>query len=68
MSLRERAAFAKSGSDAAEWENAGEHVSFTFRNENFPIFLIAVYAKNEKANLTKAERNELAKQSEVFPL
>ena len=26
-----------------------------------PVFLIAAYAKNEKVNLTRAERNELAK-------
>jgi hypothetical protein len=29
MSLRERAGFERFGSDAMEWENAGEHVSST---------------------------------------
>ena len=47
-------------------KRGGARVVYIFRNENFPIFLIAVYAKNEKANLTKAERNELANQSEVI--
>ena len=32
---------------------------YYFHNESFPIFLLTVYAKNQKANLTKAERNEL---------
>jgi hypothetical protein len=27
--------------------------------EAFPLFLLNVYAKNQQANLTKAERNEL---------
>jgi hypothetical protein len=26
-----------------------------------PVFLLAAYGKNEKANLTKAERNAMAK-------
>jgi hypothetical protein len=26
-----------------------------------PLFLLTVFGKNEKANLSKAERNELAK-------
>lgn len=36
-------------------------VVYYFHNETMPIFLLAVFAKNEKANLSKAERNELAK-------
>jgi hypothetical protein len=47
-------------------KRGGARVVYILRNENFPIFLIAVYAKNEKANLTKAERNELAKQADVI--
>jgi hypothetical protein len=27
----------------------------------FPVFLLAVYGKNEKANLSNAERNSMAK-------
>lgn len=42
-------------------KSGGARVIYILRNEGFPIFLVAVYAKNEKANLTKAERNELAK-------
>jgi hypothetical protein len=37
-----------------------------FRNGNFPIFLIAAYAKSEKENLTKAERNELARMADAI--
>jgi hypothetical protein len=34
-------------------------VIYYFHSEAFPVFLLTVYAKNQKANLTKAERNEL---------
>ena len=30
-----------------------------FRNEATPVFLLSVFAKNEKANITAAERAEL---------
>ena len=39
---------------------------YILRNEKFPIFLIAAYAKNEKDNLTKQERNELAKLADAI--
>jgi hypothetical protein len=48
-------------------KRGGARVIYIVRNEAFPIFLIAVYAKNEKDNLTKRERNELAKRAdEIF--
>ncbi len=34
-------------------------VIYYFHNEAFPVFLLTVYAKNQKANLTKAERNDM---------
>jgi hypothetical protein len=36
-------------------------VIYFFHNETLPVFLFAVYGKNEKANLTRAERNAMAK-------
>jgi hypothetical protein len=42
-------------------KRGGARVIYIPRNENFPIFLMAAYGKNEKANLSKNERNELAK-------
>jgi hypothetical protein len=32
-------------------------VIYYYRNEKLPLFLLTAYAKNQKANLTKAERN-----------
>jgi len=34
---------------------------YYFYNDTIPVFLLTVFAKNEKDNLSKAERNTLAK-------
>ena len=47
-------------------KRGGARVIYILRNESFPIFLIAAYPKNEKENLTKAERNELAKMADAI--
>jgi hypothetical protein len=39
-------------------KSGGVRVIYYFHSENFPLFLLTVYSKNQKANLTKAERNE----------
>jgi mRNA-degrading endonuclease RelE of RelBE toxin-antitoxin system len=45
----------------AQWrgKRGGVRVIYYFYNESIPVFLLNVFAKNEKANLTKAERNEM---------
>jgi hypothetical protein len=40
-------------------KRGGFRVVYYLHNETFPLFLLTVYSKNQKANLTKAERNEL---------
>ena len=48
-------------------KRGGARVVYIVRNEGFPLFLITAYPKNEKDNLTKKERNELAKRAdEIF--
>jgi hypothetical protein len=48
-------------------KRSGARVIYILRGEAFPVFLIAAYAKNEKENLTKRERNLLAKRAdEIF--
>ncbi len=41
-------------------KSGGARVIYIYHNAGMPIFLLAAFAKNEKANLTKAERNALA--------
>jgi hypothetical protein len=36
-------------------------VIYYYHNERLPVFLLAAYAKNEKANLSKAEKNAMKK-------
>ena len=47
-------------------KRGGARLIYILRNKSFPVFLIAVYRKNEKANLTKKERNDLAKIADLI--
>ncbi|PCI40977.1 MAG: addiction module toxin RelE [Rhodospirillaceae bacterium] len=42
-------------------KSGGARVVYFYHNDEMPIFLFAVFAKNEKDNLTKTECNELKK-------
>jgi len=42
-------------------KSGGVRVIYYFHDETFPLFLLTVYSKNQKANLTRAERNEFTK-------
>ena len=41
-------------------KRGGARVVYYFYNESFPILLLALYAKNEKADLTAVEKREFA--------
>ena len=41
-------------------KSGGVRIIYLFAGENLPIFLLAVFAKNERANLSKAELTALA--------
>ena len=42
-------------------KSGGVRVIYYFHNEQMPLYLLTVFGKGEKVNLSKAERNELAK-------
>jgi hypothetical protein len=44
-------------------KSGGARVIYLFGGESAPVFLLAAFAKNEKSDLSKAERNALAKLS-----
>ncbi len=44
-------------------KSGGFRTIYYFGGDDVPIFLLAVYGKSRKADLTKAERNELARLS-----
>ncbi len=41
-------------------ESGGVRVIYYFHNKSMPLYLLTLFAKNERANISKAERNELA--------
>ena len=41
-------------------KSGGVRVIYYYHNETIPLFLLTVFGKGEKANITKAERNGLA--------
>jgi hypothetical protein len=44
-------------------KSGGARVVYIWRNQRFPVFLITVFAKNQKENLLMAERNTLRKRA-----
>jgi hypothetical protein len=42
-------------------KRGGARVIYYYHGERLPVFLLAAYAKNERANLSKAERNAMKK-------
>ncbi|HMB77536.1 MAG TPA: type II toxin-antitoxin system RelE/ParE family toxin [Kiloniellaceae bacterium] len=48
-------------------KSGGVRVIYYFYNEEIPIFLLEVFAKNQKDNLTKAELTKLAQAAKAIP-
>ena len=40
-------------------KRGGARVIYYYHNERIPLFLLTAYGKNEKANLSRAERNAM---------
>ena len=53
---------AKSGSG----KSGGVRVVYYFHNDSMPLFLLTLFGKNEKANLSNAERNLLVKFTAIL--
>ena len=41
-------------------KSGGVRLIYYFHSETIPLYLLTIFGKSEKANLSKAERNELA--------
>jgi hypothetical protein len=42
-------------------KRGGARVIYYFHNERIPLYLLTIFGKGERANLSQTERNELAK-------
>ena len=47
-------------------KSGGVRVIYYYHNDEIPLFLLSLLGKNEKSNLSMAERNELAKLTAVL--
>lgn len=47
-------------------KSGGERVIYYFHSEAMPLYLLTLFAKNERANISKAERNDLAGLVEIL--
>jgi len=47
-------------------KSSGVRVIYYFHNETMPLFLLNMFGKNEKENLSKAERNKMAKLASIL--
>ena len=47
-------------------KSGGYRLITYYANPGVPVFLLTVFSKGEKANLSKAERNALAKLTEIL--
>jgi hypothetical protein len=47
-------------------KSGGVRVIYFFYDERMPLFLLTIFGKGEKENLSKSERNELAKLVNVL--
>lgn len=47
-------------------KSGGVRVIYYFHSEAMPLYLLTLFAKNERANISKAERNELAGLVEIL--
>lgn len=47
-------------------KSGGVRVIYYFYDEEHPVFLLSIFGKSEKANLSKAEYNELAKLARIL--
>lgn len=47
-------------------KSSGFRVIYFFHSETMPLFALSIFGKNEKANLTQAERNEMKRLSAML--
>ena len=47
-------------------KSGGVRVIYYYQSEGLPVFMIDIFAKNEKANLSKAERNAMKKRIPIL--
>jgi hypothetical protein len=47
-------------------KSSGVRVIYYYHNQSIPLFLLTLFAKGEKSNLSKSERNDLAQLAQIL--
>ncbi len=47
-------------------KSGGVRIVYYYHNKHMPLFLLSLFGKSKKANLTKSERNGLAKLTNIL--
>lgn len=47
-------------------KSGGVRIIYYYHNENIPLFLLSIFGKGEMANISKPERNALAKLTKIL--
>lgn len=47
-------------------KSGGVRIIYYYHDQRIPLYLLTIFGKNEQANLTKAERNDLAKLVDIL--
>ena len=47
-------------------KSGGVRIIYYYYDQRIPLYLLTIFGKNEKSNITKSERNELAKLVDVL--
>ena len=51
---------------SGQGKSGGVRVIYYFHNEMMPLYLLTLFGKNEKTNISKEEKNELSKAVKVL--
>ena len=49
-------------------KSGGVRVIYYFHNESMPLYLLTLFAKNDRSNLSKSQRNELSDLTRILAL
>ncbi|ALG69224.1 type II toxin-antitoxin system RelE/ParE family toxin [Beggiatoa leptomitoformis] len=47
-------------------KSSGVRIIYYYHDKRLPLYLLTIFGKNERANLSKAERNQLAKLVDIL--
>jgi hypothetical protein len=53
-------------SRGSQGKSGGVRVIYYFHNESMPLYLLTLFAKNDRSNLSQSQRNELSDLTRIL--